>query len=49
LGTPDELAHWTATITGPVTTHLIEGKGHDLKGRDAEVTETVAAWLATLS
>jgi predicted alpha/beta-hydrolase family hydrolase len=48
FGTPDELAHWTATIAGPVTTHLVEGKGHDLKGRDAEVTETVAAWLATL-
>jgi predicted alpha/beta-hydrolase family hydrolase len=49
FGTPDELAQWTATIAGPVTTHLIEGRGHDLKGRDAEVTETVAAWLATLA
>ncbi|MET0457932.1 MAG: alpha/beta family hydrolase [Ilumatobacteraceae bacterium] len=49
FGTPDELAHWTATIAGPVTMHLIEGKGHDLKGRDAEVTETVAAWLATIA
>ena len=49
FGTPDELARWTATIAGPVTMHLIEGKGHDLKGRDAEVTETVAAWLAALA
>jgi len=48
FGTPDELAYWAATIAGPVTTHLIEGKGHDLKGRDAEVTAAVAAWLATI-
>lgn len=49
FGTPDELVQWTATIAGPVTHHWIEGRGHDLKGRDAEVTAAVAAWLATLA
>lgn len=46
FGTPDELAAWTATIPGPVTHHWIDGRGHDLKGRDAEVVGVVRDWLA---
>ena len=45
FGTPDELTEWTATIPGAVTHHWVEGKGHDLKGADAEVAEVVATWL----
>lgn len=46
FGTPDELEEWTATIPGPVEHVWIEGKGHDLKGADARVAETVADWLS---
>ena len=45
FGTPDELTEWTATIPGEVTHHWIDGRGHDLKGRDAEVAATVKEWL----
>jgi uncharacterized protein len=45
---PKELQHWTATIPGPVTHHWVEGRGHDLKGADAEIAETVASWIAGL-
>lgn len=48
FGTPDELTQWTATIPGPVTHHWVQGKGHDLKGADAEVAEVVATWVAEL-
>lgn len=48
FGTPAELTEWSATIPGPVTHHWVEGKGHDLKGADAEIATTVATWLATL-
>jgi hypothetical protein len=48
FGAPGELEHWTATIPGPVTHHWIEGRGHDLKGRDAEVATAVAEWLASV-
>ncbi len=46
FGTPEELTRWTATIPGEVTHHWIQGKGHDLKGADAEVAEVVAAWIS---
>ncbi|MGH9272675.1 MAG: alpha/beta hydrolase family protein, partial [Ilumatobacteraceae bacterium] len=46
FGTPAELTRWTATIGGPVTHRFIDGKGHDLKGGDAEVVATVREWLA---
>lgn len=49
FGSPDELQRWTATIPGPVTHHWVDGRGHDLKGRDAEVAATVKAWLAALA
>ncbi len=48
FGTPDELTEWTSTIPGTVTHHWVEGRGHDLKGRDAEVAGVVADWLATI-
>ncbi|MFV0309179.1 MAG: alpha/beta family hydrolase [Desertimonas sp.] len=48
FGTPAELERWTATIPGPVSHHWVDGRGHDLKGRDAEVVETVVGWLATV-
>ena len=48
FGTPDELLGATAEIPGPVTHHWIEGKGHDLKGADAELASTVAGWLRSL-
>ncbi len=48
FGTPDELRQATATIPAPVTHHWIEGKGHDLKGADAELASTVAGWLRSL-
>jgi uncharacterized protein len=48
FGSPDELERWTATVGGPVTVHFVDGRGHDLKGADADVAETVGAWLAAL-
>jgi predicted alpha/beta-hydrolase family hydrolase len=48
FGAPGELTRWTSTIPGAVTHHWVEGKGHDLKGGDAEVSSVVAAWLAEL-
>lgn len=49
FATPDELTEWSATIPGPVTHHWVEGKGHDLKGADAHIATTVAAWLKQLT
>jgi predicted alpha/beta-hydrolase family hydrolase len=48
FGTPDELAAATAAVGGPVTTHLVEGGGHDLKRADARVAGVVAEWVAGL-
>lgn len=48
FGAPGELERWTATIPGPVRHHWVDGKGHDLKGRDAEVAACVRDWLAEL-
>jgi predicted alpha/beta-hydrolase family hydrolase len=48
FGTPEELEAATAGIRGPVTHHWIEGKGHDLKGADAELASTVSGWLRSL-
>lgn len=49
FATPGELTEWTATIPGPVTHHWVDGKGHDLKGADAEVAAVVKAWLASVA
>lgn len=48
FGTPAEMEAATATIEGPVTHHWLAGKGHDLKGCDAEVASVVAGWLRSL-
>ncbi|MEA3185268.1 MAG: uncharacterized protein QOC57_430 [Ilumatobacteraceae bacterium] len=48
FGSPQELQQWTATIPGAVTHRWIEGRGHDLKGADTSVAETVAEWIAAL-
>lgn len=48
FGTPDELQRWTGTVTGPVTLHFVDGGRHDLKGKDRDVVEVVAEWLAAL-
>ncbi len=42
---PDELEAASADIPGPVTHVWIEGAGHGLKGADAKVAATVAAWV----
>jgi len=49
FGSRAELEHWTATIPGAVTHHWLEGKGHDLKGCDAEIAATVADWITSLA
>jgi hypothetical protein len=35
-------------MTGPVTHHWIEGGDHVLRGKDAEVAQTVRDWLTML-
>ena len=49
FASPDELTEWSATIPGQVTHHWVDGKGHDLKGADAQIAATVAAWLKQLA
>jgi predicted alpha/beta-hydrolase family hydrolase len=48
FGTPVELEAHTDAIPGPVTHVWVEGKGHDLKGADAEIARSVEAWLRAL-
>ena len=48
FGPPDELMAATATIAGPVTHHWVEGGGHGLERKDAEVAEVVVGWLRDL-
>lgn len=45
FGSPDELQQHTASMPGPVTHVWVEGKGHDLKGADSLIAETVARWV----
>jgi predicted alpha/beta-hydrolase family hydrolase len=45
FGSPEELEQHTAAIPGPVTHVWIDGKGHDLKGADAELARIVSEWL----
>jgi predicted alpha/beta-hydrolase family hydrolase len=49
FGSPAELQQWTATIPGKVTHHWLEGRGHDLKGRDEVVAAMVADWISGLA
>ncbi len=46
FGRPEVLEAATAAIPGPVVLHRVEGRGHDLKGADAEVAAVVSRWLA---
>ncbi|WP_420451050.1 alpha/beta family hydrolase [Ilumatobacter sp.] len=48
FATPEELTTWTATIPAPVRHHWIEGRGHDLRGSDAEVAGVVAGFVDEL-
>lgn len=48
FGTPDELTYAIELTTGRNTVHLIEGKGHDLKGSDADIAALVAQWMSSL-
>jgi predicted alpha/beta-hydrolase family hydrolase len=45
FGTPEELRAALELVPGPVTLELLDGVGHELKGRDVEVAETVLRWL----
>lgn len=46
FASPDELQQWTQTIPGPVTHVWLEGKGHDLKGADVAIADSVRTWLS---
>jgi hypothetical protein len=46
FGTPAELEHHTAAIPGPVEHVWIDGKGHDLKGCEAQLAAEVSRWVA---
>ena len=48
FGAPAELERHAKAIPGPVTHVWFEGKGHDLKGRDAELAGVVTDWVAAL-
>jgi predicted alpha/beta-hydrolase family hydrolase len=48
FGTPEELQEATSVIPAPVTHHVVEGKGHDLKGVDVPVAHVIRDWLRTL-
>ena len=48
FGTPEELHAATATMTAPVTHHWVDGKGHDLRGADADVAIVIRDWLRAL-
>lgn len=48
FGSPRELEKWTKRISGEVTHHWIDGKGHDLKGCDAAIATIVAEWIKFL-
>jgi uncharacterized protein len=46
FASPAELEAAVALIPGKVSVHWVEGGDHGLRGRDAEVATTAAAWLA---
>lgn len=48
FGTPDELAPWTAGIAGGVTTVVIDGGRHELRGADQRIADEIRDWLASL-
>jgi predicted alpha/beta-hydrolase family hydrolase len=48
FGTPAELEAHTKAIPGRVDHVWIDGKGHDLKGANAEIADVVRDWVAAL-
>jgi len=48
FGTEQELTSAMKLLAGEHTAHFLNGKGHDLKGCDAEIASIVAMWLETL-
>jgi uncharacterized protein len=49
FATPDELAHWSATIGAPVEHVWIDGGRHDLRGADQTIADAVARFVAALT
>ena len=48
FGAPAELERHAKAIPGPVTHVWFDGKGHDLKGKDAELATVVRDWVVAL-
>lgn len=48
FGTPEELAAQTSSIPGDVTTVVIEGARHELRGADERIADATHDWLADL-
>jgi uncharacterized protein len=48
FGSPAEIEAHVATIPGSVTLHWIEGRGHDVKGHDDQITSVVSEWISSL-
>ena len=48
FGSPEELEEATQAIPGKVEHVWIEGKGHGLRGADAQLAEVVSRWVAEL-
>jgi len=48
FGSPEEFTEWAKTVTGLVTHHWVENRGHDLKGADAEVCRVITDWIQSL-
>lgn len=45
FGTPAELKRAFRRVPGEVTWHMVDKKGHDLKGADAEIVSALRQWL----
>lgn len=48
FGDPSQLRKYAKKIKGEVSHVFIDGKGHDLKGCDAMIADTVAEWMTAL-
>ena len=51
FGAPDELTRWTSTMSAEAAAEHVwlDGKGHDLKGADQLIADTVAAFVGRLT
>jgi predicted alpha/beta-hydrolase family hydrolase len=45
FGSPDEIRRALAALAGPVTTILLKGGDHGLRGKESEAAQAVTAWL----